>query len=340
MERAGVNLANSLCKSNQEVTFISFFKQEHFFKLNNGIQLIEPKGFNTNSLSILKSIYWIRKQIQELKPDSIIVFNKLYGAITCLSLVGTGYKIYLSERSSPIYQWPKIQNLIINLIFTFIKPYGVISQTNIAKEYQKKYFGNRVKIEVVPNALREIDVFPETEKKNIILAVGRFNDPLKGFDMLLEAFSMVQNHDWKLHFAGGEKNEDPILEKIIREKNLEDRIQFLGKVKEMDLIYASASIFVIPSRSEGFPNVLIEAMAFGLPCISFDFIAGPKDIITHEEDGILVENGNIESLANRINRLIENDKERLRLANNAKKIRYKYSSEMISNKLLTFLENE
>ncbi|MBK7525402.1 MAG: glycosyltransferase [Saprospiraceae bacterium] len=144
----------------------------------------------------------------------------------------------------------------------------------------------------------------------------------------------------KLHFAGGEKNEDPILEKIIREKNLEDRIQFLGKVKEMDLIYSSASIFVIPSRSEGFPNVLIEAMAFGLPCISFDFIAGPKDIITHEEDGILVENGNIESLANRINRLIENDKERLRLANNAKKIRYKYSSEMISNKLLTFLENE
>ncbi|MBK8547520.1 MAG: glycosyltransferase [Saprospiraceae bacterium] len=108
----------------------------------------------------------------------------------------------------------------------------------------------------------------------------------------------------------------------------------------MDLIYSSASIFVIPSRSEGFPNVLIEAMAFGLPCISFDFIAGPKDIITHEEDGILVENGNIESLANRINRLIENDKERLRLANNAKKIRYKYSSEMISNKLLTFLENE
>ena len=340
MERASVNLANSLHWEKQDVTYISFFKQDHFFKLHPGINLIEPAGFNIHSLSFLRTIFWLRSVIRKMKPDSVIVFNKLYGAITCLSLIGTNEKVYLSERSSPLYQWPKIQNILINIIFSLVKPYGVISQTNIAKEYQVNYFGKNVKIDVVPNALREITFYPEIKREKIILAVGRLNDPLKGFDRLLQAFALIEQEDWVLTFAGGQTDEDPLLSKIISDNNLHKKVQFLGKVQDMDRVYASASIFVIPSRSEGFPNALCEAMAAGLACISFDFVAGPRDILTENENGILVEDGNIERLAIEMERLMQGDEERQRLGNNAKKIINKYNSSVISKKLLKFLADE
>ncbi len=340
MERASVNLANSLHLENHDVTYVSLFRQEHFFKLNEHIVLIEPNGFNSNSLSLIKTIIWLRSIVKKLNPDCILVFNKLYGAITCLSLIWSGFKVFISERSSPFYQWPKSQQLIINFIFTFVKPYGVISQTNIAKENQIKYFGSNVKIEVIPNALRNVQIYSGINRQKIILAVGRLNDPLKGFDRLLRAFAMTNGKDWVLQIAGGDDKDDPSLDKIITEENLGGRIQFLGKVKDIDRVFATASIFVIPSRSEGFPNALCEAMASGLACISYDFIAGPRDIIEHNENGILVEDGNITLLAAQMQKLMENETERLRLGANATLISQKFSGKIISKKISIFLNNE
>ena len=71
------------------------------------------------------------------------------------------------------------------------------------------------------------------------------------------------------------------------------RIKFLGKVEEIDKCYAYAGMFVIPSRSEGFPNALAEAMTAGCCCVTFDFVAGPRDIITNNINGIIVENKNM-----------------------------------------------
>lgn len=338
MERASVNLANALRKENQNITYISFFKQEHFFKLNEDITLIEPKGFNEKSLSFIKTIFWLRNTVKRLNPDRIIVFNKLYGAITCFALAGSGYRVYVTERSSPLYSWPGKQKLMIDLLFTLVKPYGVMAQTNIAKTYQEKYFGPSIKIDVVPNALREVKTYPEVKREKVVLAVGRLNDTLKGFDRLLEAFSLINTEDWVITIAGGKENEDASLSKIILEKDIGHKVRFLDKVKELDTVFASASIFVIPSRSEGFPNALCEAMAAGLPCISFDFIAGPSDIITHNENGILVKDGDVNALSFQIEQLMQNESERKRLGMNALEIRKKYSSAVITKKIIKFLE--
>lgn len=316
MERASCNLANALVDYDCDVVYISLFNQEKFFKLSTQVKFIEPNNFNIKSLSILKTLPWLRRKVKENQPSVIIIFNKFYSAISLLSLLNTKNKVFISERSSPLFNPGLKVKIISRLIFWLISPYAVIAQTRIAADYQKKYYGSRIKVHIIPNVLRSIKLYPEIEREKIILAVGRLSDPLKGFDRLVEAFARVQNKDWKLVFAGSH-NEAVELKKIINRLNISNRVEFLGSVKEVDMVYAKSSIFVIPSRSEGFPNALCEAMSAGLPCISYDFIAGPEDIIQNGYDGIIVENGNIDELSKAIDELILDRRKRSFLGKNA-----------------------
>lgn len=336
MERASVNTANSINDLNVDVVFISLFKKEHFFKLNSDIKLIEPEGFNVHKLDLIKSIKWIRASVKQNNPDKVLVFNKFYGAITALALIGLKTPYYISERSSPLFAWKQPIKLINDLAFLLNPPEGVIAQTSIAASYQRKYY-KKSKIEVIPNVLRNIELFPDVKREEIILAVGRLGDHLKGLDLLIESFSKIKNKTWMLHIAGGDED-GSALKQQAQKLGIIDRIKFLGKVKEVDLEYAKAGIYVIPSRSEGFPNALAEAMGAGCPCIAFDFIAGPRDIIDHDLSGIIVENGNTTEMAKAIDYLIASPEKREQLSKEAIKIRKELDKNIIANKIKTFLK--
>lgn len=336
MERASVNLANALSDCGMKVSYVSFFNQDKFFRLHQDIKFYEPNGFNTNHLSILQSVIWLRGLLKTFQNLHIIVFNKFYSSLVVLANIGLKNKIIISERSSPLYKWNWKMDTISNFIYFFLKPNGIISQTNIAKQYQQKYYGSKIPITVIPNALKPIEKHTEQIREDFILAVGRLNDELKGFDRLLDAYALIRNTDWKLIFAGGDVNGHQ-LEDQAKALGISDRITYLGQVKDVDRIFAKASIFVIPSRSEGFPNALCEAMASGLACISFDFIAGPKDLIDDGINGILVKDGDVESLAKAIDYLIDNPSERHRLGQEAEKIKNRLSPEIIAGKTIEFL---
>ncbi len=336
MERASVNIANGISKLGYNVAYISLFNQSKFFLLDSKIKLIEPQSFNIDSLSIFKTIKWIRKTVKQINPDRIIVLNKFYSAIVLLALYRTEYKVFISERSSPLYDWGLKINFFNKIIFSIKKPSGIIAQTSVAAKFQKKYYGNSIPIEVIPNVLRHVTSFPEIKREKIILAVGRLSDPLKGFDQLIEVFAQVSVPSWKLVFAGGDVCKTN-LKKRAKELKVLNRIIFLGEVREIDLVYAKSSIFVIPSRSEGFPNALCEAMGSGLPCISFDFVAGPRDIIKHNENGFLVENGNIHAMAKKIEYLIGNEPERNRVGTNALAISQRLNEKIIVEQIRDFI---
>ncbi len=336
MERASVNVANALCEQGIDVIFISLFKKEHFFKLHAPIVLEEPIGFNTKKLSMLKSIIWLRRCIKKHKPDSVLVFNKFYGAISAFAMVGISTPFFISERSSPLFVWKQPFKLINRLGYLLRSPEGVIAQTSIAAQYQQQYY-KKSKIKVIPNMLREVTLYPEIERQQVILEVGRLGDHLKGLDLLIESFALVKNKQWELHIAGGDEEGTDLKEQAKR-LGVFDRIKFLGKVQDIDKYYAQAGIYVIPSRSEGFPNALTEAMAAGCACVAFDFIAGPRDIIEDGVSGIIVENGNISKMAETIDWLIEHPEKRMQLGQSAKMIKDRLDQKIIMNEILEFLD--
>lgn len=337
IERASSNTANGLSELGAKVYFLSLFKKEAFFKLNEGIEIIEPQGFNKTKLSLFKSILWIRKEIKRVNPEHILVFNKFYGAITALALLGTKYPYFLSERSSPLFVWRQPMRAINKFAFSIKPPKGVIAQTNIAAEYQRKYF-KKTEVIVIPNSVREVQLFPEIKREKVILAVGRLNDYLKGFDLLIESFAILKNQDWELHIAGDDENGETLKQQA-EKLGIRHRVKFLGAVKDIDSCYAYAGSYVIPSRSEGFPNALAEAMAAGCCCVAFDFVAGPRDLISHDVNGVIIPELDIHAMARTIDQLIVDENKRDDLGKNAIAVREKLKQTVIVQKIKKFIED-
>lgn len=337
IERASATIANYISSQGHTTLYLAIFKHPRFFELHPEIEYDEPlDGSNITRLDPVKTIIRIRKKIKAFNPDTILAYNKFYASLALIALAGLNKKIIISERSSPLYKWGKKQELVNKIALMLNKPSGIIAQTSIAAQYQQAYYGKGIRSKVIPNALREVKLYPEVQREKWILAVGRFGDRLKGFDQLIEAFAQVKVQDWKLVFAGGDEDGDDLKE-LAKKMGVYEKIIFLGKVKDIDKVYARAGIFVIPSRSEGFPNALCEAMAAGLPCISFDFIAGPRDIITDGADGVIVENGNIEKLASALDNIIEDEQKRLLLMKNAVRITERLNMEKIGKEVLEFI---
>ena len=255
-----------------------------------------------------------------------------------LALIFTGIPIFISDRQSPLYKWGLKNKFFNKISYKLNPPQGVIAQTEIAATYQRKYF-KKSKVVVIPNSVREVQLFPEIKREKVILAVGRLNDYLKGFDLLLESIALIKNQEWQLHIAGGDENGETLKQQA-EKLGIRHRVKFLGAVKDIDRCYAYAGIYVIPSRSEGFPNALAEAMAAGCCCVAFDFVAGPRDLISHNNNGIIVPESDIHAMAKTIDELILDDKKRVLLGKNAMVIREKLNKSVIVEKIKTFIEDE
>lgn len=152
----------------------------------------------------------------------------------------------------------------------------------------------------------------------------------KGPDRLIEVWRIVaQRHsEWTVRmFCTGSMLES--LKSIVKEYGLEKQILFMPATKDMEHEYMTSSMCLMTSRFEGFPVVLQEAMGCGLPCLSFNCPSGPRHIITDGEDGFLIENGNIEAMANKICELIEDESLRRKLGDKAKENIARYSEDKI-----------
>lgn len=336
IERASSTVANAMAHRGVDVTYVALFRQDRFFPLDGRIRFLEPPpGVNEKRLHMAASLRWLRKTVRHERPDVVLAFNFFYGAIVRLALAGLRCPVYVSDRSSPNYRWPTKAAWFNRIVYGLLPPTGLVAQTGVAAAQQLNRFGSRSRVQVIPNGLRPVQSM-DVARKNTVLAVGRLSDPLKGFDRLVEAFAMLPDLGWELVFAGDGEAEATLRQQA-QSLGIADRVRFLGKVADIDRVYAEAGIFVIPSRSEGFPNALCEAMAAGLPCVSFDFVAGPRDIITDGEDGYIVPDGDLKALAGRIRHLVENADERERLGRNARAIGTRLDMHKIARQYLEFI---
>lgn len=172
-------------------------------------------------------------------------------------------------------------------------------------------------VEVIPDPLAFdiAEVSPMKAKR--VIAVGRYVYQ-KGFDLLLQAWAKIEKHfpDWELAIYGmGDRSP---YENLAQQLGINmNRCHLNGSTQNIRKEYLESSLFVFSSRFEGFGMVLIEAMACGLPVVSFDCPCGPKDIVSHDEDGLLVPSGDIDKLANGMSQLMDSYELRHQMAKNA-----------------------
>lgn len=211
----------------------------------------------------------------------------------------------------------------------------------VLTEEDRGYWGALPNMEVIPNAALFIAPAYATQAEKRVIAVGRL-DYQKGFDRLVEAWALVQQNeafrDWRLDIFGqGEWRE--LLEQMICERGLQQTARINAPSKQIGAEYAASSLLVMSSNYEGFPMVMIEAMACGLPVVAFEFKCGPKDIIKDHQNGIRVEEGNIPALADAMMELMQNSELRKRMSLEARKVTETYSEERVMRRWVTLFES-
>lgn len=193
------------------------------------------------------------------------------------------------------------------------------------------YWGNLPNMEVIPNAAMHVSKNYSDVTNKRVIAVGRL-DYQKGFDRLIEAWKLIQRTgewtDWRLDIFGqGEWKE--MLQQMIDERGLQHSVRINKPTKQIGEEYVKSSLLVMSSHYEGFPMVMIEAMACGLPVVSFDYKCGPKDIIQHGINGLLVPDGDVKALANAMMEVMADEAYRRMLSQNARKVVDTYSEEAV-----------
>lgn len=208
----------------------------------------------------------------------------------------------------------------------------------VLTEEDSKMWGEMPNIRVIPNAANFIAQKYSGCSEKRVIAVGRL-DYQKSFDRLIVVWEKVHEKmpDWRLDIFGqGEWKE--MLQGMIDERGLQDCVRLNGPTKDIGKEYAESSMLVMSSHYEGFPMVMIEAMACGLPAVCFDFKCGPRDIIEEGENGLIVRDGDVEGLAEAIVRLMEDEELRKRMGENAKKVVETYSEEKVMRKWVSLYE--
>ena len=182
---------------------------------------------------------------------------------------------------------------------------AVVANSNGLRDLARA-FDSRFEIPIIPNGV-DLDLYSTAQRAGgppILLSVGRLVYQ-KGFDLGMQALAGLKDLDWQWHIAGDGPEMDD-LQLLAKKLDLTSRVTFRGWQSREELIqcYKTSDIFLFPSRHEGMPNAVLEAMASGLPVVATR-IAGNEELVVNEETGLLVESQNVEELRSALRRLIE-----------------------------------
>ncbi|MEU4428430.1 glycosyltransferase family 4 protein [Actinoplanes sp. NPDC024001] len=194
----------------------------------------------------------------------------------------------------------------------------------------REALGDSVRLVRIPNGTPARPDVPEIARGPIVAAAGRLTRQ-KGFDLLIEAFARVHERhpDWHLHIFGAGRWRQRLADQIER-AGLRGVVRLRGLSRNLDAELAQASIFVLSSRKEGLPMVLLEAMGAGLPVVSFDCPTGPAEVVETGVNGVLVPAEDVAGLAGGVVRLIENSDERAEMGRAARATAAGYAMPVIA----------
>lgn len=342
-ERVVSTLSNEFSQRGHDVMIVTNLLKEVKYDISDGVELLDFSGGKNSKnkfINTLRQLRNYRKILKQTKPDVAIGVMPFAFLLTKLASLGLRIPAIASDHTSFERKLPRHIN------FIRFKLYRFADAVTILTEADYNYLGSRLPNKVVmPNPLSfEVDNAESLieDKKNKILAVGRVNEwRLKGYDILLKAWAEVESlfPDWTLEIVGEYNVESKLeLAAFISNKIYNERVIFSGFCSNIEEKMSESSIFVLPSRIEGFGLVLIEAMSLGCACISFDTNGRQKEIISSSDIGFLLENKSKEALSKALKTLMANPMLRHKLGDNAILESRKYSLSIIADKWLHLID--
>ncbi|SAK67522.1 glycosyl transferase [Caballeronia catudaia] len=341
-ERVTANLANEWAALGWDVTVVTLTAGETdvypFHARVKRIELglaggVEGGGFVRTLMSNVKRVLAFRKVLRETKPTVALGVMATANVLTVLAGIGLPYKIIASEHTHPPRApltpfWERLRRL------TYRFADKVVALTDETKDWIETHCGCRdVRVIPPPFALPIARTNPIVEpqsvvgnERRVLLAVGRLS-PEKGFDSLIDAFRKIAGAlpQWDLVIVG-EGQARASLERRVEETKLHGRVFLPGRAGNVADWYQRADLYVLSSHFEGFSMTLVEAMAHGCAAVSYDCDSGPRVILTHGTDGLLVKPvGDAGALAKALESLMKDDAERHRMALRASAVNERFA---------------
>jgi GalNAc-alpha-(1->4)-GalNAc-alpha-(1->3)-diNAcBac-PP-undecaprenol alpha-1,4-N-acetyl-D-galactosaminyltransferase len=342
MERVMSELARYFCqKDDLEVHLVLFGKEPIiFYNLPDNLIIHKPRSkFNNRfrHISAIRRLLFLRHSVAEINPYSILSFGEYWNSFVLVALLGLSYPIFISDRCSPERELSILHTLLRRYLYPRAR--GVIALTEQARQFYKSQYRHS-NICVIGNPIRQIDGKGSSiVKENIVLTVGRLIST-KHHDKLIELFANLPITDWKLIIVGEDaqkQNNFIRLKELVNRLNADGKIILAGKQTDVDTYFLRSKIFVFTSSSEGFPNVIGEAMSAGLPVVSFDCIAGPSELINNGKNGFLLPLFDFEGLKEKLILLMNNKELRNELGVNARNSLKNYHPSVIGEKYYQFI---
>ena len=331
-ERVITQLANYFVERGYTVSLITLAAPAAapFYPLSDKIKLVqlnllmEAHSLPRRLCAILKRLWCIRATIRTLNPDRIISFIDIMNITVLLAMIGRSDPVIVSERIDPthhpipdFYKWLRLK--------FYPRAKAVVVQTTASRAYFPDHI--QALIQIIPNAVppcpEHRQVNHTTDRSFQFISVGRLS-PQKDHETLIRAFARIVDaypsshtpmHIPKLTIYG-EGDLKLHLLSLIQSLNMTDHISLPGTTPHLSTALIAADVFVFPSRYEGFPNALCEAMAVGLPVIASN-CSGNIDVVRDEIDGLLFPAGDVEVLVSLMTDLMNNPKKRQQLSAHA-----------------------
>jgi glycosyltransferase involved in cell wall biosynthesis len=345
-ERVTANLANHWAAAGWEITVVTLAPVSlDFYQLHPAVARIslDMAGDSRNTLHAIwqnvSRAMALRRVLRRRQPAVAVGVMTSANVILAMASFGLDLRVIGSEHvHPPKFPLSPLWERLRSCIYGRLDGLAVLTRET-AQWFQSHTSAHRVA--VIPNAVPW--PLPIHEPKvssgafgvggrKVLLAVGRLVDQ-KGFDWLLMAFrELAQKHPaWDLVILGDGPLRAELESQVLRAR-LEGRVFLPGRVGNLGEWYSHADLYVMSSRYEGFGNTLAEALAHGLPAVSFDCDTGPRDIIRHDIDGLLAAPEDLQSLAAALDRLMGDAQLRRQFAARAVEARDRFSAESVARK--------
>jgi GalNAc-alpha-(1->4)-GalNAc-alpha-(1->3)-diNAcBac-PP-undecaprenol alpha-1,4-N-acetyl-D-galactosaminyltransferase len=340
-ERVMSELAGYFCeKTNFEVHMVLFgITPEIFYEVPANLKIYKPETVFNNKLRFIYTInrlLYLRQTVRKINPDTLLSFGELWNSFVLMALWGLHYPVYISDRCSPARKFKPVNTLLRRILYPKAK--GVIAQTERAKELYASQFRHQ-NISVIGNPIHLVQNKHSEQRENIVLSVGRLIAS-KHHDKLIEVFSTISIPDWKLLIVGDDslKQKNYVrLKELIHNLNMDGRVILAGKQSDIESFYIRSKIFAFTSSSEGFPNVIGEAMSAGLPAVAFNCIAGPSEMVDDGKNGFLVPLYDYDQFKTKLELLMNDNDLRSGFGRNAQDSIKRFSIQKIGEQYLSFI---